>query len=316
VAKSNVVIRPLRAEDFPRADTIRRLAFGTFFGLSDPMTFRGDQAPDRTRFLADPTGSFAAELDSELIGINFALNWGSLGLVGPVAVHPDYWNRGIAQCLMGAALDTFERWGTSYVGLFTLPQSPIHVALYQKFGFWPRFLTSIMAKPVTMTASTAGWERYSALTAAEQRHCLDQCRELTNSIFDGLELSIEIVATQAHEFGETVLLRDDDILRGFAVCHCGPQTEGGSDNCYVKFGVVRHGSDAVTSFARLLEACESLAASRGMPQLTAGVNTARREAYQQMLAAGFHISVQGLAMDRPDHAAYNHPGVFVIDDWR
>ena len=53
-----------------------------------------------------------------------------------------------------------------------------------------------------------------------------------------------------------------------------------------------------------------------MPRLVAGVNTSRREAYRAMLACGFRTDVQGLAMDRPDEAGYNRPGVYVIDDWR
>ena len=48
----------------------------------------------------------------------------------------------------------------------------------------------------------------------------------------------------------------------------------------------------------------------------AGVNTARRDAYRLMLAYGFRTDVLGLAMDRPDEAAYNRPGTYVIDDWR
>jgi hypothetical protein len=111
-------------------------------------------------------------------------------------------------------------------------------------------------------------------------------------------------------------LFDGDALIGLAVCHCGPQTEAGSGACYVKFGAVRSGPQATAHFAELLSACESLAARHGLAQLSAGVNTARREAYQQMLAAGFRTTVQGLAMHRPDEAAYNRPGVYVVDDWR
>ena len=67
---------------------------------------------------------------------------------------------------------------------------------------------------------------------------------------------------------------------------------------------MRPSLDAGAQFAKLLAACESLAVVRGVAQLTARVNTARREAYQQMLAAGFRIVVPGLAIDRPDEAAY------------
>ena len=40
--ENGVLVRPLREEDLPVADHIMRLAFGTFSGLPDPLTFMGD----------------------------------------------------------------------------------------------------------------------------------------------------------------------------------------------------------------------------------------------------------------------------------
>jgi predicted N-acetyltransferase YhbS len=315
-AGTDVLIRPLRAADLPAADRVRRLAFGTFLGLADPLRFRGDASPVRTRYLADPSTSFAAEVDGELVGTNFAVNWGSVGFFGPLSVHPDFWGRGIAQRLVETALEVFAGWETRHVGLFTFSHSSPHVLLYQKFDFWPRFLTLIMAKPVGPISVDVSWSEYSALSETEQQDCLADCRELTDAWYGGLDLSLEINATARHHFGETVLLRDGNELIGFAVCHCGAETEAGSGQCYVKFGAVRSGPDAEHSFTRLLAACEAFAVERGVPRLVAGVNTARRDAYRAMLAYGFRTDVQGLAMDRPDEAGYNRPGVYIIDDWR
>ncbi len=39
--ETDLLIRPMRADDLPAADTVRRLAFGTFLGLPDPLSFRG-----------------------------------------------------------------------------------------------------------------------------------------------------------------------------------------------------------------------------------------------------------------------------------
>ena len=310
--EANVVIRPLRAADLPAADRVRRLAFGTFLGLSDPLSFRGDASPVRTRYLADPSASFAAEVDGELVGTNFAVNWGSVGFFGPLSVHPNFWGRGISQHLVETALEAFARWETRHVGLFTFSHSSQHILLYQKFGFWPRFLTPIMAKPVGRVSVDVSWSVYSALSEAEQRDCLADCRELVDAWYGGLEIN----ATAQHHFGETVLLRNDNGLIGFAACHCGGETEAGSGQCYVKFGAVRSGPDAGAAFTRLHAACEAFAVERGVLRLVAGVNTARREAYRAMLACGFRTDVQGLAMDRPDEAGYNRPGVYIIDDWR
>jgi predicted N-acetyltransferase YhbS len=315
-AEPDVLIRPLRAADLAAADRVRRLAFGTFLGLADPLSFRGDASPVRTRYLADPSASFAAEVDGDLVGTNFAVNWGSVGFFGPLSVHPDFWGRGIAQRLVETALEAFARWETEHVGLFTFSHSSQHVLLYQKFDFWPRFLTLIMTKPVGPVGSEITWSTYSTFSEAEQRDCLADCRELTDAWYGGLDLSLEINATAEHHFGETVLMRDGNGLSGFAVCHCGAETEAGSGQCYIKFGAVRSGPGAEASFTRLLMACEMLAASRGMERLVTGVNTARREAYRCMLAYGFRTDVQGLAMDRPDEASYNRPGVYIVDDWR
>jgi hypothetical protein len=40
----------------------------------------------------------------------------------------------------------FDRWGLRHSGLFTFPQSAKNVTLYQKFGYWPRYLTAIMTR--------------------------------------------------------------------------------------------------------------------------------------------------------------------------
>ena len=47
------------------------------------------------------------------------------------------------------------------------------------------------------------------------------------------------------------------------------------------------------------DACEQMAAKRGLARLFAGVNSARQEAYRQMLARGFRTEIQGVVMSRP-----------------
>src|ERR1700756_5706762 len=141
-------IRPLAERDLSEAQRIVRRAFGTFMGASDLDNFWTDFDYVCPRFDAEHTASFAAEQDGALVGVNFATNWGSVGFFGPLAVRPDLWNAGIAQPLVAAASDQFERWRTHHAGLCTFPHSTKHIWLYQKFGFYPRYLTMLMAAPV------------------------------------------------------------------------------------------------------------------------------------------------------------------------
>ena len=78
-ADGKISVRQLRENELAIADQITRVAFGTFTGLADPASFMGDAGYVRTRWKADPSSAFAAEIDSEIVGSNFATNWGSVG---------------------------------------------------------------------------------------------------------------------------------------------------------------------------------------------------------------------------------------------
>jgi hypothetical protein len=72
-AKCDICVRPLRESDLATADQIMRLAFGTFLGLPEPASFMGDASYVQPRWRAKPDAAFAAEINSELVGSNFAL---------------------------------------------------------------------------------------------------------------------------------------------------------------------------------------------------------------------------------------------------
>lgn len=313
---NEVSVHPLQQGELGEADLIFRQAFGTFLGLPEPLSFMGDADSVRTRWRANPAAAFAAHMGGELVGSSFAANWGTVGVFGPVTVRPDLWDRGIAQRLIEPAIDLFDQWGTVHAGLFTFAQSPRHLALYQKFGFWPRFLTPVLSRGIDGRRVAAPWTEYGTLPEEERAGYLAACRQLTDAIFPGLDLTREICAVQEQGLGETVLLDGEERLEGFAVCHYGPGSEAGSGTCYLKFGAVRPRLAAETDFLALLNACSHLAALRGLECVVAGVNTGRRQAYRQMLAEGFRVDVVGVAMERPDDPGYNRADVYIIDDWR
>ncbi len=311
-----ISIRLMQQSDLPTADRVFRLAFGSFIGLPDPTQFSGDANFIQHRWQTEPTGAFAATKGGEIIGSNLAIRWGSVGFFGPLSVHPDFWNQGLSQRLVEPIIERFTEWNIQQAGLFTFPNSPKHHALYQKFGFWPRFLTAIMAKSVQQPEPVLQKVRYSQLSEDKRSEFLRASFELTNGIYEGLDLSLEILAVHVQQLGDTVGFWDEKGLAGFAVCHYGAGTEAGSNTCYVKFGAVRSGKDAGQRFEQLLDLCETLSATQGMSRLTAGVNTSRQEAYRRLLARGFRTEIVGVAMHRPNEPAYNRPDIFALDDWR
>ena len=312
---AGVRIRPLAEEDLDEADRIFRVAFGTFLGMPEPEKFSGDADSVRTRWKGYPGVALAAELDGRLVGSIFAANWGSVGFFGPLTVAPQYWGRAIAQRLLDGTMEQFSAWNTHHAGLFTFAQSAKHVGLYQKYGFWPRFLTAVMSRPVDPNSRSSS-ARMSAVADKDLASALEAVRELTGAVYPGLDLSREIRAVRAQSLGDTVLIDDGADLQGVAICHVGAGTEAGTGTCYVKFGAVRPGPGAERRFGLLIDACHRLAADRGASVVVAGANAGRDRAWRVLTDRGFRRNFQGVTMHRPNEPGYSTSDSYVIDDWR
>lgn len=315
---SDFALRPMRAEDIDAAETLFRLAFGTWFELPDPMQFRGDAALVQPRFWSYPDGGVVVTRGGALIGFGFASRWGSLGVLGPIAVRPELWRQGLAREIVAALVEIFGGWRSRLVGLFTFPESATHLRLYQQFGFWPRHPTPILAKPVDAAAAAASGAAgaISLLGATRDRAALvAECRALADASFAGLDLTREIDCVLDGR-GDVLLLADKSRLDGFAICHTGPGSEGGTRSVYVKFALVRPGDGAPQRFERLVAAAEDFARARQVPQLSLGLSTGRHHAYRLLVERGYRTQLMGVMLHRPWAEAYDGPDNFIIDDWR
>lgn len=313
----SVRIGPLKKSELEEADRIVRLAFGTFLGMPDPMTFLGDRQMLTSRWRSDGVTMLAARADGRLIGSNALTTWGSFGFFGPLTVLPEYWGRGVALHLMQATVDEFDRRGVRRTGLFTFAHSPKHVGLYRRFGYWPGYLTALMKlEPVPQNGTPAKEPvLLSKLSREAREQAIEACRRLSHRIDKGLDLTEEIRSVIRQRIGDVVLLYSRKTLDGFAVCHHGPGSEAGSRLCYVKFAAATPGDGAGERFTHLLEAVEQFAATRGVP-VEAGVSFAREDAYRILLERGYRAAVQGVAMQRPHAPGHNRADAFVLDDWR
>lgn len=315
----DIRIGPLKESEIEEADWIIRLAFGTFLGMPNPLEFHGDRHLMTPRFRSRHVKVLAARENGRLIGSNVATRWGSFGFFGPLTVLPEYWDRGVAQRLLTETMKVFGGWKVRHTGLFTFPHSTKHVALYQKFGYWPRYLTAIMTHTPQSQAHPAKNSPVSVLLSALSKHerklAIRACANLTHKIDKGLDLSGEIGAALEQGTGDTVLTYTRGALDAFAICLNGPGSEGGAKTCYIKFGAARGGAGGGERFQRLLEGCDQFAASRGVT-IEAGVNLAHEDAYRRMRAHGYWTTMQGVAMQRPHAAGFKRSDAYVIDDWR
>uniref|UniRef100_UPI0015F0C92E GNAT family N-acetyltransferase n=1 Tax=Pseudonocardia pini TaxID=2758030 RepID=UPI0015F0C92E len=247
--------------------------------------------------------------DGGLVGSVFATRWGSVGFVGPLSVEPSLWGRGIGRALFAAADRTLA--GAVHRGLFTFAHSPAHHRLYQRFGYWPRFLTALMSGPAEPAPPGLAWSVGSAL---ERPTLLAGAARLADGVFPGLDVGGEIDTVLDQKIGEVLLLGPVAEPHGVAVVHDGPGSEAGTGLAYVKTAMVRPGAGA--DFARLLDACLGHAAAIGADRVVVGVNTARHRAYRHLCERGFVTDVPGVTMHAPNDPGYDHDSAYVLDDWR
>jgi GNAT superfamily N-acetyltransferase len=318
-------IKALNNSHLPEIEELVRVAFAKHLGLADPNLFNSG-ASFATRFEIAPDGAFGTFIDNKLVAAIFCTPWGSFGFFGPLVVLPDYWGSGLAQALIAKANQFFLDKNINLAGLYTFSNSPKHLALYQKFGYWPKQLTVLMSKEVSQQISPDTREHseaeatatrqsnlFSQLDSAQQKAHLESARILCDAIYPGLDLSVEIKALASCKVGETIFIKNEnDATVGFAVCHYGHGSEATSNSCYIKFAA----ASTDEHFSRLLSECLKHSSEVGVTHILAGINTARHEAYKIMLENGFKIKVVGVAMLTAQHDGFNRPGVFAIDDWR
>jgi GNAT superfamily N-acetyltransferase len=315
-SKNTITVGPLKANEIPEADRIFRLAFSTFIGLPEGVFMAGRELM-RARLKGKHVKSLAARDNGRLIGSNLVTRWGSFGFLGPLTVLPEYWDRGVGSMLMASTMKVFDAWGLKHTALFTFPHSTKHIGLYQKFGYWPQYLTALMHWKPEGNAQRKP-TLLSEMAKKEQEEAIRACARIASGIQKGLDLSEEIGALLKHRIGDVVLVyggRGAKSLDGFAVCCHGPGSEGGTGTCYVKFAAARGGDGAGERFDHLLEACEAFASERGAT-IEAGVNLAREDAYRRMRAHGFRTTALGVALQRPNIPGYCRGDAYVIDDWR
>jgi GNAT superfamily N-acetyltransferase len=320
VKEQAVQISSLRKSELADADRVVRLAFGTFLGMPNPLEFMGDRDFVSPRWRARNTKVLAARDNGKLVGLNVATRWGTFAFFGPLTVLPEYWNRGVAQQLLAATMKTFEAWRVRHSGLFTFAHSTKHVGLYQKFGYWPDYLTALFRRaPEIPLLQTKGKTKpgvlLSTLARSNREKAVKACAKLADGLKNGLDLSDEIAAVLAQRVGEVILVNGRTALDAFAVCMNGRGSEGGAKTVYVKFAAARGGSSAGSRFAHLLDAVEEYAL-RLDAEVEAGVNLACVDAFRQMRARGYRATTLGVAMQRPLGESFNRRRAYVISDWR
>jgi ribosomal protein S18 acetylase RimI-like enzyme len=324
-----IKIRRVRKGDLSKVRDVIEQAFGDFFerqvGTRPRQVFGGAQYVHH-RWLMEPWGCFVAEEgDGKIVGAAVAVMWGTLGLVGPIAVLTNYQNQDIGQQLLAACQEFFDENKATLQGVATYPYSPKHLVLYQKFGYRPKGLVVVASKHLdrreivhVTKVARPGLEvrRYSSLEEAKKKPAMLKFRRITNAIWRGMDVGKEVEIVDGLALGDTLLLEKGRELIGFAVTHMPPNSEAPHGAAYVKFLAIDARHRRPEHLHLLLAAVEEMAAAAQLGQVVAPVYTYYWNAYQVLLERGYHADFTMVRMKRGKPEDYEDGSDLVLDDWR
>jgi hypothetical protein len=276
----------------------------------------------------EPWGCFVAEEDGgRLVGVALAVTWGTVGLVGPVAVLTNHQNQGIGQQLIGAVEGFFQENKTSVQGLVTYPTSAKHLTLFHKFGYRPGQLTAIMSRPVdrspVRTAAPArparaalGVRKFSTLEEARKKTTLARVNRIVGGICRGMDLSKEIEIVDGLALGDTLLLERERDLVGLAVYHVPGVSEAPAGALYVKFLAIDTAERRPEHLEQFVGALDDVATELGLARIILPVYLRYWPAYSTLVKCGYQIDFTLVRMHKGKGRDYEDEAHLVLDDWR
>lgn len=162
----------------------------------------------------------------QIAAFNMVHRSGVEGWMGPLAVRAEHQGSGLGKDVVNRGVDWLKRdeHGIRVIGLETMPRTMDNIGFYSRLGFAPGRLT------ITLTIDAASADRgpdlLGRMNARDRDDEVRAARDLVGDLQPGYDFTREIELTDSLALGDTVLLRQGDTLRGFALCHTAPLVEG------------------------------------------------------------------------------------------
>ena len=210
--------------------------------------------------------------------------------------------------------------------LFTFVKTH-HVGFYMKIGMKPQKLTWITTYDIDRKNNDLIQndiiKQHRDKYAFKECYDVDSCKALTHSIYNGLDLSVEIEGYRKYQdIGDCVGLFgvDDGKLMGFAICSFGSLSEAPNNGMTIKFAAA---SD-YHSLCLLLFHIIEYAKARGLVIIEVGVNIGNARAFGIVTddfgfvydAKNPNISMGKVVGNDDEYDDYRRSDLFIIGDWR
>jgi ribosomal protein S18 acetylase RimI-like enzyme len=275
----------------------------------------------------DPDGCFVAIEKKKVIGAIFSHVWGKLGWIGTFGVDPDFQEQGIGKELMLKAIEYLDKErNVTTLGLETMSDSNSNIGLYSKLGFRPAFLTIRLIKAISKTslkddkfkefASKNNLEITYFSDEENKEDALARCNWLASKVLNGLDYNPEIQLIENSGFGETILLKREGFIIGYAVCRTfNKYHDEENKNLYVRIIVIDTELKDRQYLDYLCHACELYGSQNNKTELRLSINSSYWLAYEHLLEKDFSVRSSILRMIKysDEIKSYDHHHEWLVN---
>jgi GNAT superfamily N-acetyltransferase len=245
-----------------------------------------------------------------IAAFNMVHRSGTEGWMGPLAVRTEYQGTGSGKEIVARGVEWLKQNGATVIGLETMPRTMDNIGFYSRLGFTPGRLT--ITATLDAVLSTEPVQLLGRRTAAEKEELLEECRDLLQRVLPGYDYTREIVLTDELSLGDTVLLRENGRLVGFALCHTVPLVEGRAREELRALKLVTEREDLFDSIAHAL--CD-LARRSGTRRVAFRVQGEYLSAYHRLITLGARVRWTDLRMSYSEHDERRPESGLVWSNW-
>jgi GNAT superfamily N-acetyltransferase len=246
----------------------------------------------------------------EITAFNMVHRSGVEGWMGPLAVRSDHQGSGAGKEIVRRGIEWLKVHGATVIGLETMPRTMDNIGFYSGMGFMPGRLT------LTATLDAAYADRpaplFGRLAARDKDDALARCRDLVASLQPGYDHTREIALTDELALGDTLLLRRDDEIIGFALCHTTPLVEGRAREDLRVLKLALLDMSAFDEMIRLL--CD-FARRSGTRRVSVRVQGEYEAAYQRLVGMRARIRWSDLRMSLLGYPERRPERGIVLSNW-
>lgn len=227
----------------------------------------------------------------DIVAFNIVHRSGVEGWMGPLAVRPDRQGFGLGKETVRAGIEWLREKHASTIGLETMPRTMDNIGFYSSLGFVPGRLTLTLTIDAAIGNGTP--VLLSRSGARDRGAVLEECRALAASLMPGYDFTRELAITEQLALGDTVILRREGRIIGYALCHTVPLVEGrAKDEMRVLKMVLERDADLDAMLRTLADYARRAGARRAAFRVQSEYLTA----YQRLISMGARVRWTDLRM--------------------